>query len=464
MKYIYRRLGESAAGSEPTESQGPSRRLEIYGELLFSCSGTGELFDSEEKPWRCQFEAGQLHNGDCLILCDFTESIPSISLYLEPPLRFSGTTEDGRTLTTSDLIQTNYLPETPKDQSGTYLALHARRLDFASEEKSLAKSAIFGLSNLALRGQPIRLPHEQGELIISPIGGQTRESRLRTLKGIFVSAELEIPWQPNEESLHQVVDDICYLLSLARGTKIQWIYRADVNEDGKILRSSQFYRVTKKYTPLSLIDYSQPEAIEQFLTKALPIYQSRRESWSMRNVIDSYLDAKSEGDFLEMRGVKLAVAVEMLKASFIEATGHPEYMMDPEEFALLLPDLKAALKSSVGAALNSPQRRCAYGHLQSLNRLQFREVLKPLCDFLGLEVNDEDLSLFVKSRNNLIHHGRFTSDRRYKLEGTGNFNDSTQEYFWLAHFVDRLFLRLVDYDGPYFDWSTPGPPVLRERV
>ena len=184
----------------------------------------------------------------------------------------------------------------------------------------------------------------------------------------------------------------------------------------------------------------------------------------MRNVIDSYLDAKSEGDFLEMRGVKLAVAVEMLKASFIEATGHPEYMMDPEEFALLLPDLKAALKSSVGAALNSPQRRCAYGHLQSLNRLQFREVLKPLCDFLGLEVNDEDLSLFVKSRNNLIHHGRFTSDRRYKLEGTGNFNDSTQEYFWLAHFVDRLFLRLVDYDGPYFDWSTPGPPVLRERV
>ena len=66
------------------------QRLKIYGELLFSCNGTGELFDSENKPWECQFEAGQLQNGDCLLLCDIIGAIPTFPLLRDPPARSQG--------------------------------------------------------------------------------------------------------------------------------------------------------------------------------------------------------------------------------------------------------------------------------------------------------------------------------------------------------------------------------------
>ena len=46
----------------------------------------------------------------------------------------------------------------------------------------------------------------------------------------------------------------------------------------------------------------------------------------------------------------------------------------------------------------------------------------------------------------------FTADEEQR-RSVKPHSTKAKEYFWLVHMLDRLFLRIVGYRGPYIDWS-----------
>lgn len=78
--------------------------------------------------------------------------------------------------------------------------------------------------------------------------------------------------------------------------------------------------------------------------------------------------------------------------------------------------------------------------------------------------DEDEIKRFVAARNKLVHEGHFYCERVTDRERTkvASFATPKAEWFWLLHFVDRLFLRALGYEGQYVDWSTPSKPDVRE--
>jgi hypothetical protein len=251
--------------------------------------------------------------------------------------------------------------------------------------------------------------------------------RVQTLKGIDVSCEVmaDIPTDGNIAGVTEVVDDLCYILSVARGTKVQWVYCDQYNENKDLILRTHSSRITKPYSPIKII---HPVAggggeTKNFIEQAYKVYVEKRESFKLhKGTIDAYLDAKAEHDFLEMRGAKLAVTMEFLKTVFRKA--------------------------------------------MNIKDGSFKSLIENLCNSINLSVSQKEIDLFVKCRNSLIHEGEFycktaTPEQRKRCKP---LNTQTEEYLFLVNFLDRVFLKLLGYSGPYIDWRVPGSPTRREQV
>jgi hypothetical protein len=110
-----------------------------------------------------------------------------------------------------------------------------------------------------------------------------------------------------------------------------------------------------------------------------------------------------------MRGVKAAVAMEMLKAAYLDSLDSPlhEFCMAPDEFkGPLVRDLNHAIRETLKRRGVQKQLRediADSAKLQGLNRRSFAKILMELCRFIGLEVRSEDIKLLVRCRNSLVH-------------------------------------------------------------
>jgi hypothetical protein len=78
---------------------------------------------------------------------------------------------------------------------------------------------------------------------------------------------------------------------------------------------------------------------------------------------------------------------------------------------------------------------------------------------VGFKPPEEEVKLFVESRNSLIHKGDFyynTAEPRKRKKCP--LSSAVEEYFFLVNFLDRVFLKLFGYSGPYMDWRQPFSP------
>jgi hypothetical protein len=418
--------------------------LKDYGDCLCHYHGKGVITLEDGKKFDCLFEAGQLTSGQVLLLCDF---LPPLPTYLSiSATKFEGTTSDGfRIWATEAFSETSYLPDIPLDRSsGVWAAFHIHKMIVQIAEDGRSQSLHFGITNLEFIGtQPTRGPDNSFYLILSlDLQTDSRSTRLlikpldlnakilkriRTLKGIDVSCEIiaEIPVDAGVAMVTEVVDDLCYILSVARGTKIQWVYCDSYDGSGKLLSRNLCSRITKPYCPLEIIHPLAGGGKETkiFVEQAYPAYVNKRERYKLhKGTIDAYLDAKAEADYLEIRGVKFAVSMEILKKVFCES--------------------------------------------MNIKGGSFKSLIENLCSSISLNVSKGEIDLFVKSRNSLIHEGEFycitvTKGEKKKCKP---LSTKTEEYLFLVNFLDKVFLKLLGYNGPYIDWSVPDKPAHREHV
>jgi hypothetical protein len=479
--------------------------LKDYGDLVASYSGQGVLKLDGGQEVRCGFEAGQLRAGDVLLLCSFNFSFPKdFPNYLSDWLwsgpgafRFEGITPEGYRVTAdAPIMPIRYIPRgrfgsEPEITASRVFRLREMYVQM-TEHPMQVNSARFGVTNFMFTGTmahqtgalhhlvlPLSLKSADSEakVIVSPMRQyNTIISRIQTLKTIDVTCEVvcEVPETKGIESLKEIVNDLCYLLSVARGTKIQWIYCDQYNGSGECIMRTHSSRITKPYSPSSIIDPRADGRHETkiFLEQAYSAYVSKRDSYRLdKGTIDAYLDAKAEQDFLEMRGAKLAVAMEMLKMVFLELPDSPakEYVLKEEQFKNLLGPIGSVIDQVLkdeGIDEKSRTALCNHGKIQSLNRRSFKYVMDILCKNIGLEVEKNDLALFIECRNKLVHSGQFycAAATKEEREQCPPLPSKAHEYFFLVNFLDRIFLKLLGYSGVYIDWRVPGEPSRIEQV
>lgn len=214
---------------------------------------------------------------------------------------------------------------------------------------------------------------------------------LREFNGIDVTSEaiVETCKLYELDELEKLMDEVCLLLSLASGTTVQWIcYKATTN-DGDCVRMYHRSVVTKPYTSLRLIP---SDSVKSFVEQTLQEFKRQNQKRKMGTAILLYLDAKSEQDYLELRGLKLASLAEFLKAQL-------------------------KLKGN------------------------FKPALQSLCTDLGLTNEQENVDRFVKNRDKLVHAARFCYD------------DACQEYRFMMTFMGKILLAMLRYNGDYLDWT-----------
>jgi len=467
--------------------------LKDYGDCLCHYHGKGVITLEDGKKFDCLFEAGQLTSGQVLLLCDF---LPPLPTYLGiSATKFEGTTFDGfRILATEAFSETSYLPDIPLDRSsGVWAAFHIHEIIVQIAEDRRSQSVHFGITNFEFLGTeriqqsdnyfchflPLNLQSKGGssKLSIKPLDQYDKiMQRVRTLKGIAVSCELlvEIPTGCNITEVTELVSDLCYILSVARGTKIQWVYYDSYDGSGKLLSRNLCSRITKPYCPLEIIHplAGGGKETEAFIEQAYPAYVNKRERYKLdKGTIDAHLDAKAEADYLEMRGVKLVVAMEMLRAVVLElpCAFVKEYVITDQKFKELVSTLCRAVDDVLKKEnIDKDSRRaiCNDKKVLELNRRSFAHFLRKLCRHVGLEVKENEIRQFVEFRNKLVHRGRFycaiaTPDEQNQCEPLPS---KWHEYCFLVNFLDRVFLKLLGYRGPYIDWKIPGSPTRREQV
>ena len=418
--------------------------LRDYGNYLSEYHGKGVITLEDGKKCECLFEAGQLTNGQVLLLCDF---LPPLPIYLSISAnKFEGTTSEGfRIWATGAFSEVSYLPDIPIDRSlGVWAAFHIQQMTVQITEEERSHFLHFGITNFEFIGtEPTRAPDNSfyltlpldlqsdsrsTRLLIKPLdlNGKIMR-RLRTLKSVDVSCEAiaEISADGNVAVVTEVVDDLCYILSVARGTKIQWVYCNSYDGSGKLLSRNLCSRITKPYCPLKIIHplAGRGKETKVFIEQAYPAYVNKRKRYKLgKGTIDAYLDAKAEADYLEMRGVKFAVAMEILKTVFCKS-----------------------MNIKGGA---------------------FKSLIENLCNSINLSVSKQEIGLFVKCRNSLMHEGEFfcTTAKPKQRKRFNALGTQTEEYLFLVNFLDRVFLKLLGYSGPYIDWKIPGNPIHRDQV
>jgi hypothetical protein len=441
-----------------------------YGECIAIYCGEGMLTLQNEQAIPCSFEAGQLRSGSDLIICRFSQHF-DINI---PAHRFDGRTIEGfRVLAIGDIL---FLNAQIKSHSGITATLLVRELVVRMSESARVHSIRFGIANFLLAA-PITLELKHaGSLVnftIDPVKnyGET-ERRLQVLKSIDVTCEVvgDIRADGDEERMEKAVDNLCYLLSVARGTKIQWIYCDRYDEKGILTSRRHGTRVTKVYCPLELLGSNNDRETRAFVEETYGAYVTNRARYELDGgTIDAYLDAKAENDYLELRGIKLSVAIEALKAVFLKLPDPlvGEYILKEEGFKSIRRKVEKYMRNELKAEnADSSQRDAMCRKLPELNRRPFKDILIGLFDSIQLNVDSDDLNLFVKCRDSLVHQGRFycqtaTPEERVKV---APLSTVTEEYYFLVHFVDRVFLKLLGYRGPYFNMRSPGNPVHQEQV
>jgi hypothetical protein len=428
------------------ESKRAFSLLADYTPCLAIYQGEGSITLHDQRKFPCTFEVGQLKKGNIFFHCDASElDAPAVtSLWNTRSIdRFEGTSKEGFHLTsTRNIISTNLSP----------LTFIAQDLYVEMSKDAPSDSIRFGITNFVLSTSfSLRVEHESKLISIQfqPISRhEDIIERMRNLKITDVTCEIIISLSEieNEDEANQIVDNLCYLLSVAKGTKIQWIYRALYNEAGACISKTHASRITKVYGVNLLMQNDRD--VEAFLEITYSGYVANRERYKLdTGTIDAYLDAKAESDFLQVRGIKLAVTMEIIKEVFTGLAEDPVQALinKPKIFEKLKKKLFDAIMFTFTAENIEIERDVVREKLPDLNRKAFRGILNDIFKRINLQIADEDMDYLIKCRNQLVHTGRFLCEK----DKTPTQEEMVQEYSFLVHIVDSVYLKLLGYHGEY---------------
>jgi hypothetical protein len=265
-----------------------------------------------------------------------------------------------------------------------------------------------------------------------------------------------------------VATAICRFLSVAAGTVVEWIV-AESKNDVAMFRVHAS-RMAKHFCSLPIIPFREftddknCESLASFLQSSID-HASKHPSESVNALVAAYLDARSEADFVQAKGIKLAVCLEMLKNFFVDqAQNEWDLSVSPELRKQFSKTIDAALKEQGIDDTVAQVVKSSLGH--SLKRPSFPRTIRLMVRQLKLRMDDSAIDRVVEIRNKLVHTGRFPSSEKTTFSESDEYGQTVRQFFALLNFVDQLFLRLLGHADYYIDYSESTKrsirPVIRD--
>ncbi|MBF0291942.1 MAG: hypothetical protein HQK86_07265 [Nitrospinae bacterium] len=443
--------------------------LEVFGKPFVDFAGSGYIAFSDGSRSAISFRFVQLHNGELFLLAKQREEAGCVPIDCinNSAISISGILDDRRVFETrsTPFLKSAQISFPDSGSSGFLFLLtdvaigdgenrgttrfHLTNLIFVGTEKFVAENGSYMLYlpikilGLKLGIYPVSDYKEQKNIIDA-----TRQSR--------VTAFVEIPtndWNIFDAKI--MMDNLCWLLSFARGTKINWICATGFNLDNKITISEYRSAITWNYTGLSAIG-SQPLESENrlelmnFIESSYELFSNLRKEYSIQETIDTIVFAKIGNGFLEFRGMLLSTAIDGFRARWATKNKR-EFIFDKADFTKRKSKLEKAVvatfESLVNGDSNKDKRRQLYEKVKELNRRSFFDILKELNKSMSVGLEDSQMDHFKDNRNELVHSGRFSGNRDDDLEAYKN------EFWKILAFADRLILGLLGDSRKGLVWT-----------
>lgn len=436
--------------------------LLAYGSFIAEYEGTGIITLLNGSTTSCNFSAGQLYDGLVLFICKEINFEGGISPNDFDLIKFSGKTKEGHTIWFDRSIMTNNLHDSKSLFEFTY-KIKELFIQYSNNESFYTAS--FGITNFRFEGDNqdktcLNLDLvDCDQIFIKKIDDYDQIARrILTLHKIGVTGKIALNNHHNKSRKEciQQINYLCLLLSIARGTKVNWIYYEILNEKGEIQLKSHQSTTNRPFTALaSIINESDAQATKFFLEGAWKVIQTNP---IMRKritaIINEYIEAKQ--GYVESKGIKCAVVLEMLK-NYTIAMYESEIdgkIVNKKIFSCLISQITQEIHQKLG---NGKKASLLLQNIKGANRIPFSDIISILCEKVEYKIDKEDLSLAIKIRNSLIHNGYYYN--RFALESEikkyPQLNSDGSEYFFLVNFLDKLFLRLFNYHGQYVNNSNP---------
>lgn len=326
----------------------------------------------------------------------------------------------------------------------------------------------FTLVNLCLDTPPAQAWEREGaHLNVVPVAAYDEVvSTLYTRDRQAITATLTVDGGDRTHAV-QLADHFCELASYANGCRVQWLHLEGLNAEGAAVSAWLSARITGPFIRLPLI---ADAAFWPFVREQWATYQAFRqaEPAHARRLLGMLMNATSSDDFLELRGLKLASAVDAL-TTIVLPSPRPNPFVSNGRRDAFLSTIRQAIRDHAPTALRpdttqTPDHQARWTQQMTdkapeLVRPAFRELIQELCDVLAIAVPPEDTAQFIRARNELVHEARYVCQRVTVPDGWP-FTSPAQEYFWLLRYVDRLVLRTLGYRGPFLDRSVRGRAQL----
>ncbi len=428
--------------------------------------GDGEVTLINNEIYKCSFELYQKQDKGIVLWCKFIDYGLVLKLLISKKLnvkKFNGKTKDKFECYTENNLDNFYI--TYFDEKNTIFYL--KEIEITTKNKSNMNGLYFKITNFCLNkfdNFELSLPNYfQGKnqklnFLFKPLDNYEEINRnLRINRNVEVTSEIIYINNENLFSIEQiieVIDDICHILSIANGTKIQWTsYK--FNKDSYI-HEKYLNRATSPYTPFFIIA-QDINSIKIFTETIYSTFIKKKDTYNLKWIVNAFLDSKSEVTYTGTRGLRAVVVMEMLREYFLKTESIENYIFQTKVFKKIRKNIKKEVERTLeddiknNVNLSVEKKEMLLLKIPELNRKTFKEILISFLESIDFDVEKEndDIECFIKSRNALVHRGQFFYD--IHNESDCKYKSSFEEFTFIINFIDKVILKLIGYSGYYLN-------------
>jgi hypothetical protein len=450
--------------------------LRKYGKLRKIFRGAGSVSFSDGSNVSASFWLVQLASTKLLVCADVRHPRKKfLSGHLEA-VSLQGTLADGRRISATKL----HIKESEGAlfTSKVRLVLLSGYWTIGDPKIGGEASVVFELVNFRYHGTEA---DENGarSLMTLVLGGRRVQLRqiagygqvvavLSALRGVQVTctATTTITSMAEIDDVVSMMDSLCGVMSVARGTLVSWTSLEISVIDGVSPYSQYRSSVSRPFEGMGLIPGDDSASTKHFIEEGFRRSKELSNNFPVRAIVHDFIEATGGGAFIENRSLRIAVLVEYLANIYARLKDNDgSLFFSPEVFKAAWESFEAEVRSALGDGFTSRKRkylnRMLRGMEGALNRRPLKDKIVSLANWLGIKFLPDEIDRFVAARDLLAHEGKFPDE-----------GSPVEHYLRMQHFLDRIVLRFFGYGGPYYDFEhqeirylegVPSPSLQRPK-